>query len=174
MARSPLATSLNRPTNKSLRSIVIALSVLLTASLWSCSPKRVATSSFRSLDVDSGWHRSMPLVFTPQYGDSALRYDVTLAVRHTNAYPYANLSLVVDMMGGDSASKNRRSVNFTLADDAGNWKGAGFGALYQVQTLLAHNVTPETVSRVVVWQAMANVETLGQITDVGIIVTPIE
>ena len=101
MARCPLATSLNRTTNRSLRISVIVISVLLTASLWSCSPKRVATSSFHSLDVDSGWHRSMPLVFTPQYGDSALRYDVTLAVRHTNAYPSANLSLVVDMMGGE-------------------------------------------------------------------------
>lgn len=174
MARSPLTINPVRPTNESLRIIVITLSVLLTASLWSCSPKRVATSSFHSLDVGSGWHRSMPLVFTPQYGDSALRYDVTLVVRHTNAYPYANLSLVVDLMGNDAESKNRRTVNFALADAAGNWLGAGFGTLYQVQTLLAHNMAPESLGRVVVWQAMANAETIGQITDVGIIVSPIE
>ena len=173
MARCPLATSLNRPTNKSLRIIVIVISVLLTASLWSCSPKRVATSSFRSLDVDSGWHRSMPLVFTPQYGDSALRYDVTLAVRHTNAYPYANLSLVVDMMGGDSASKNRRSVNFALADDAGNWQGAGFGTLYQDTVLLCGVIDPSEARSVVVWQAMHECDTLTGLTDIGLIVNPI-
>ena len=45
-----------------------------------------------------GWQRTLPLCFMPEYDDSTGRYELLLAVRHDNTYPYRNLSLVVDII----------------------------------------------------------------------------
>ena len=136
------------------------------------SPWHAASAAFHAIDVDSGWNSQMPLVFTPAYGDSDKCYDITLVVRHTNQYAYANLSLTVDLLADTALAPRRRNVVFSLADSAGNWQGAGFGALYQVKTTIARQVSPRDTRRVAVWQTMADVATVRQIADVGIIVTP--
>ena len=117
----------------------------------------------------SGWNKDLSFSFTPQWADSAARYDVVLAVRHTADYRFRNLSLVVDLI--DSAAHvDRRKVNFILADSHGNWTGAGFGALYQSRVVVAQDVDPMKVKSIVVWQAMNNVDCVKDVTDVGIIV----
>ncbi len=113
----------------------------------------------------------MPLVFTPVYSDSTARYDIDLVVRHTNRYPYATLQLAVDLLG-DSAGMKRKDVTFRLADERGNWTGAGFASLFQVKTTIAQGVTPQTARHVSVWQTASNTITVNQISEVGIIVHP--
>ena len=83
----------------------------------------------------------------------------------------SNLSLVVDLI--DSV-KNvaRNKIDFELSDGYGNWKGSGFGAIYQSSVVVAQGVSPSQVGSVVVWQAMNNCDVVKNITDIGIIVTP--
>lgn len=113
----------------------------------------------------------MPLSFSPVYGDSALTYDLTLAVRHSNSYRYRNLSLVVDVIAADT-SVDRKILDISLADEYGNWSSGGFGVLYQATVPLVGDVTPAKANKVVVWQAMADCDTLHGLTDVGIIIRP--
>ena len=149
--------------------------VLLLACLSACGPKRATSAAFHALDARSGWNRTMPLVFEPQYADSTATYDLMLALRHTNAYRYANLSLVVDVMpAGTTKPAQRQNLDIKLADASGNWTGAGFGSLYQTKVLLARGVKPQQAARVVVWQAMADVATVDQLTEVGIIAAPMQ
>ncbi len=151
------------------------VAVLLLACLSACGPRRATSAVFHALDARSGWNRTMPLVFEPQYADSTATYDLMLALRHTNAYRYANLSLVVDVMpAGSTKPAQRRAIDIKLADTGGNWIGAGFGSLYQTKVMLARGVTPQQAERVVVWQAMADVPTVDQLTEVGIIAAPMQ
>jgi len=113
----------------------------------------------------------MPLTFTPAYDDSARVYDLSLAVRHDNAYPYRTLSLVVDAIAADS-TVNRQMVDIALADEYGNWTGGGFGALYQQAVTIARGVSPGDVHSVVVWQAMEGCDTLVGLVNVGVIMAP--
>ncbi len=116
-----------------------------------------------------GWSKTLSFAFVPQWGDSSRRHDIEVAIRHRDDYKYQNLSLVVDLIDS-TAHVERRNVNFHLSDGNGTRLGAGFGALYQASAVVAQDVDPLSVSKVVVWQAMDNIDRLEGITDVGIIV----
>lgn len=110
----------------------------------------------------------MPLHFTPQYADSLHSYTMSVAVRHDNEYPFANVGLTVDFFGTDTLIE-RKHIDLPLADAAGNWLGGGFGALYQASTPLCTGLAAGKVTKVVVWQGL-NTDTLPHITEVGIII----
>lgn len=149
--------------------ILIAAAMLIMPS---CQRKPVmAHSHFVNLPA-GGWQRTMPLVFEPVYDDSARTYQLSLAVRHDNTYSYANLSLVVDVISIDSLV-SRQNVNIALADEYGNWTGAGFGALYQDKVSIASVIDPDDARSIVVWQAMDSCDILQGLVNVGIIASPI-
>lgn len=148
----------------------IAAVVLLIAT--ACQHRPVLPhADFKHLPL-SGWQRTLPLKFAPEYDDSTRRYEISLAVRHDNAYPYRNLSLVVDIISADS-TVNRRTVDFAVADEYGNWTGGGFGTLYQDQVMLARDVAPADASSIIVWQAMEGCDTLQGLVNMGIITRPL-
>ena len=99
--------------------ILVAVLACAFTCLTGCSLGQDSSSQFKTLP-DEGWLKSMPLKFEPEYADSSLTYDVELALRHTNAYQYSNLSLVVDLI--DSVKNvNRNNIDFELSDGYGNW-----------------------------------------------------
>ncbi|MGN0230199.1 MAG: gliding motility lipoprotein GldH [Muribaculaceae bacterium] len=138
--------------------------------LGACSPKHSSYSEFSDVPA-TGWTHNSPLYFTPQYGDSAACYDISVAIRHDQDYAYRNLSITADFIG-DNQKLKRRIINVELADKYGTWKGSGFGALYQFKQVVLEQVPAHTVKRIVLWQTMSNRDTVGNITDVGIIVSP--
>lgn len=137
----------------------------------SCQRKPVMSHSrFIQLPLD-GWQRTMPLTFVPEYDDSTGSYDIVLAVRHAGSYRYRNLSLVVDVIAADS-TLNRQNIDMTLADEYGNWKGGGFGTLYQMTAPVLAGITPDQARSVVVWQVMNRVDTLRSLESMGLITRP--
>ena len=153
----------------------VAMTVLIAAAMLimaSCRHKPVMTHSrFVHLPM-SGWQRSLPLTFMPEYDDSTRTYDISLAVRHDNSYHYRNLSLVVDVIAADSTVA-RRMIDMSLADEYGNWTGGGFGALYQNTVTVVSSATPMRARSVIVWQAMQGCDTLRGLVNLGIITTPL-
>ena len=148
--------------------LFIAAAILLLAG---CHEKPLmAHSTFKHLP-QTGWLKTLPLTFTPEYDDSAAVYDITLAVRHGNHYPYRNLSLAVDIIAEDS-TVTRKSLDMMLADEYGNWQGGGFGALYQDTATIAVDITPTDAGRVVIWQVTSPGDTLQGVVDIGIITAP--
>ena len=149
--------------------VVIAAAMLL---LPACQRKPVmAHSRFVHLP-SAGWQQSLPLAFTPEFDDSTALYDITLAVRHSNNYPYRNLSLTVDCIAADSTI-DRKNVDLPLADEYGNWTGGGFGTLYQATVKLVTATSPSGAYRIVVWPAMRGIDILHGVVDVGIITSPV-
>ena len=117
------------------------------------------------------WNKQLPLRWHPALPDSSATYDVDLAVRHTGAYRYANLAVRLDFLNGDGTLRSRQVV-MRLTDDEGNWRGAGFGSLYQLRTTVATDVPAGGLATIVAWQAMDSVESLGDVAEVGLFVTP--
>lgn len=115
----------------------------------------------------------MPLKFSPAVVHGEERVcDIEIAVRHTNRYRYSSVNLVVDIV--DSAYKvNRRVVTIPVADEYGNWKGSGFGAMYQDKAAVAAGVKLDAVRSIVVWQAMKGCDRITDINNVGIIYSPV-
>lgn len=159
--------------SKAVKSRAVGLCCLyasIIVCLGACSPKHSSYSEFSDVPA-AGWTHNSPLYFTPQYGDSAACYDISVAIRHDQDYAYRNLSITADFIGENQKLK-RRIINVELADKYGTWKGSGFGALYQFKQVVLEQVPAHTVKRIVLWQTMSNRDTVGNITDVGIIVSP--
>ena len=139
--------------------------------LGACAPEHSTYSDFRDLPHD-GWYASMPLRFCPEITDSTVTTcDVAVAVRHSSSYAYSDLSLVVDMIDSTHHVK-RRLVTIPVADKYGNWKGTGFGGLYQLKCDVARNMPLSSILSIVVWQSMKGCEKVECIENVGVIVTP--
>lgn len=156
------------------RATVVTVLVVATAVMFmmsSCRQRPLSQADYVHLP-DAGWLRNAPLTFTPHYADSSETYSLSMSVRHTNAYPFRNLALVVDIIDVDSIV-TRRFVDMRLADEYGNWKGGGFGTLYQDTVMIAPIVAPDDACTIVIWQAMQGCDTLTGLTDVGLFVRPL-
>lgn len=151
--------------------IAVAVTLISVLScLDACSFQQDTTAQFKTLPSE-GWRKDQPITFTPEYADSSLTYDIQLSIRHNNSYQYSNLSLAVDMV--DSVKViHRKDVDFELCDSYGNWKGSGFGALYQSSIVIATGIKPTDVNSIVVWQTMTNCDVVKDVIDIGITVSP--
>ncbi|MBR1551567.1 MAG: gliding motility lipoprotein GldH [Muribaculaceae bacterium] len=147
--------------------MVAAGLIALAACCAACDPSQASQGQYVHLP-DAGWDSALPLRFTPSLPDSTASYDLTVAVRHSTAYGYRNLNLVVDLID-DSARVERHKAHFVLADDYGNWLGTGFGTLYQSKLTVARRVPAGHARRVVVWQSMTDCPVLHGVEDVGLI-----
>lgn len=148
--------------------VVVAAAMLIMAA---CERKPVMThTQFRHLP-STGWLRTMPLTFTPEFDDSTMTYAIALAVRHDNSYPFCNLCLAVDVCATDS-TVSRKRLDVTLADEYGNWTSGGFGSLYQKKVSVATGLKPSDAQSVVVWQVMGGCDTLHGVVDVGVSAIP--
>ena len=151
--------------------IAVAVTLISVLScLNACSFKQDTMAQFKTLPSE-GWSKNQPIKFSPEYADSTLTYDILLSIRHNNSYQFSNLSLAVDMV--DSVKIiHRKDIDFELSDNYGNWKGSGFGALYQASIVIATGIKPTDVNSIVVWQTMANCDIVKDVVDMGITVSP--
>lgn len=153
----------------------VAMALFIAAVMFimsACQRKPVMAHSAFYHFPSSGWLHNQPVVFVPEYDDSVLTYNLVLAVRHNNSYRHRNLSLVVDLIAADTIVA-RRAVNMPIADEYGNWKGGGFGTLYQDTVTIAEVIDPGDACRVVVWQTMEGCDTLNGLVNLGLITRPL-
>ena len=107
--------------------------LLFVASLLSACDKQTVYHSFQSLPGE-GWMRKDTLYFKVNVPDSLTYYKLSIEIRNRNNYPYQNLFLSVCYDSPDSVSLPADTIQLTLADDEGIWRGDGWGGLYQTAT----------------------------------------
>lgn len=82
----------------------------------------------------TGWDYGNVAEFHP--ADSVWKGNVALLIKHTTAYPYSNLWLEVTYPG-----LRTDTLNITLADDFGNWRGKANGLSVTTTDTIAHGLT---------------------------------
>ncbi|MDE6491083.1 MAG: gliding motility lipoprotein GldH [Muribaculaceae bacterium] len=147
-----------------MRKSVVACVVALWC-LAACVPGRNDYSGFEHIP-QAGWAYSAPVEFVAQPADSAVSGALTIAVRHSNSYPYSNLWLEVSTYRGDK-QVGRDTVNMRLADIYGRWLGHGLGTSYQITDTLPRIVDLCRGDRIVMRHVM-RVDTLPGIEQVGV------
>ncbi len=83
---------------------------------------------------DYDFHPSFQFKIT----DTAARYNIFVTVRHTNAYPYSNLWLLIYSNYSGVKPKSKR-VELPLADKEGRWLGSGMGDIYEHRIPIQEN-----------------------------------
>lgn len=104
---------------------------LLSMFAFACKPPRMDTFE-KNRDIHrSEWavadRPSFELELAPE--DTAFYYNMYVNVRHTDAYPYSNLWIIIQTQApGDSVPVSLR-VELPLADTYGKWTGSGVNGI---------------------------------------------
>ena len=109
----------NITTKAMRRNILILITSLL---LVGCQGDIVYTA-FNTLP-NAGWEADSSLCYQPTITDSVSDYQMLITIRHTDAYPYQNLWLFVDIEK-DSVSLRRDTIECYMANERGEWLGGG-------------------------------------------------
>ena len=109
----------------------------LLAGIISCDRKRVFESYYQ-LDKN-GWNKDSVVVFHVPLTDTIKIHNVFVNIRNKGTYPYSNIYLFLTTGSPDGIMRTD-TVEFTLADPSGRWKGSGIGGLHDNQILYKSSV----------------------------------
>lgn len=149
---------------------LLLLAAIALTLLGACGPVERDYSSWASIPAD-GWAYGdtvslMALDTAIPDNDSVLTAALTLALRHTSAYPYSNIWLELTYTGTDGLDR-RDSIDLPLADPYGRWIGSGFGASYQ-RTILVNPRAAIDLRRPLLVRHIMRIDTLPAIDQIGI------
>lgn len=116
-----------------------------------------------------GWNRDSLVCFTPAITDSVSPFTVFLHLRHTGRFALRDVWTAIEAYAPDSSLLWNDTVRIQLADNRGNWLGAGSGQLLDRETPCARSLSfnPPGTYRFVLRHCMTDT-VLPEITHVGL------
>ncbi|SEM07186.1 gliding motility-associated lipoprotein GldH [bacterium A37T11] len=118
------------------------------------------------------WEYTYKPAFTVRISDISKPYNLYLHLRHTAAYKYSNLYLVVHQQYPNGRKTSIR-IELKLAETDGRWLGKGSGNLYSRQVCFANAYHfPDEGNYVFSVEQNMRENPLAEIQDVGLRVTP--
>lgn len=116
--------------------VFIVLSVASVA-LSSCS-KGIVFSKYETFK-DQEWFSKNKVTFDMDITDATSLNDISIMVRHADAYPYSNLYLFLTTKYPDGKSTTD-TLECILANDKGEWMGDGAGDIFDITIPLKKSV----------------------------------
>lgn len=121
-----------------MRSIKTALFILfLTLSLSACEDRQTIADS-NSKIPGGNWSYTEKVRVPVTIEDTGIAYNLYLNLRHTAAYKYSNIFLLIHITTPDGKRSTERK-EFRLALPDGEWLGSGSGNLYSYQIPFKEN-----------------------------------
>lgn len=114
----------------------ITLLLIVTAVI-SCDRKRVF-EAYKTLD-EKGWNKDSIVVFNFPLTDTTRNHNLYVNIRNKGTYGYSNLWLFLSI-GSPDGKTVTDTVEFSLAEPNGRWKGSGIGDLHDNQILYKKSV----------------------------------
>ena len=110
---------------------------VLGLALFACDSNRVF-DDYKTIGKD-GWHKDSVVVFSVNPADTAQHHNIYMNIRNKGNYPNSNLWLFLTI-NSPSGETLVDTVEFTLAEKSGRWKGSGIGDLYDSRFLYRQQV----------------------------------
>lgn len=114
----------------------ITILFIITAFV-SCDRKRVF-EAYKTLD-EKGWNKDSVVVFNFLLTDTTRNHNLYVNIRNKGTYGYSNLWLFLSI-GSPDGKTVTDTVEFSLAEPNGRWKGSGIGDLHDNQILYKKSV----------------------------------
>lgn len=111
--------------------------LLIVAGAVSCDRKRVF-EAYKTLD-EKGWNKDSVVVFKFPLTDTTRNHNLYVNIRNKGTYGYSNLWLFLSI-GSPDGKTVTDTVEFSLAEPSGRWKGSGIGDLHDNQILYKKSV----------------------------------
>lgn len=80
---------------------------------------------------NEGWNKNDTLVFTFPVYDTIVPLNFSIETRNTEKYPFTNLFLIISSSRQRNPFVTLDTLECTLANEKGRWKGTGIGGIYQ-------------------------------------------
>lgn len=141
---------------------IFAILAVLAACI-GCSEPTPVNSEWCDIPTD-GWRYGNTLTFNAD-SDSFSVDTLVLTIRHTSAYPYANLWLEMKYGTGDTLKAD--TLNVKLADDFGHWLGTGSGLSFQKSDTILPTA-PIRQDKPILVRHIMRIDTLPQIQQIGL------
>jgi gliding motility-associated lipoprotein GldH len=145
---------------------ISCLALIFVVSVISCNQDVVYERNERIPGYE--WNRYHIPVFEVEIADTSDPHNLLINIRNTGQYPRSNLFLFISATAPGGAF-TRDTLELTLAEPSGRWKGKGYGSIWQNRFIYKQNVRfpVKGVYRFEVEQAM-RIDDLPGITDVGL------
>ncbi len=98
----------------------------------------VVYSKYQKFD-ENEWYAKDKVVFDLDITDTVTLNDISLMVRHADAYPFSNLFLFVTTKYPDGKILSD-TMEVVLADSKGKWQGSGAGDIFDFKVPIKKNV----------------------------------
>jgi gliding motility-associated lipoprotein GldH len=146
------------------RFFILPLSVMMV--LASCDRNVVFEKNVKL--PDNRWSVNNIVRFTTEITDTVLPHNIYINVRNAGGYQFNNIFIFFETRT-PSGKTDRDTVEITLADESGKWKGEGLGDIWDNSSLFKGNfVFPEGGEYTFSLQQAMRFDPLLQIMDVGI------
>ena len=113
---------------KQLVSFLLIIIVVFGVS--SCDRRKVF-EAYHKID-EKGWNKDSVVVFNVHLTDTMKNHNLYVNIRNKGNYPYSNIYLFLSV-GSPDGTMHTDTVEFTLADPSGKWRGKGIGGLHDNQ-----------------------------------------
>jgi gliding motility-associated lipoprotein GldH len=112
-----------------LKHRIFIISFFFVCALTGCLP----SPYFQKVETIPGynWDYNFKPVFKFDITDTMAAYQAYFIIRHTQAYPFNNIWMLINIKApGDTLVKKER-VNIVLAEANGKWMGRGMGEIWE-------------------------------------------
>jgi len=114
-----------------MRSFFITLLIFsLFIGIIACDQKKVF-EAYHQID-EKGWNKDSVVVFNVHLTDTIKNHNLYVNIRNKGTYAYSNIYLFLTI-GSPDGKMLSDTVEFTLADPSGKWRGSGIGGLHDNQ-----------------------------------------
>jgi gliding motility-associated lipoprotein GldH len=111
----------------------LLLSTFIVLSQWSCS--NIDNYEWNTPIENHSWNSNQKIKGSFNIEDTSSLYNLSVVLRHTDAYNYNNIWLNVGLQFPNDTFQYKK-VNFSLGDDANGWEGIGMGDIWEVKKRL--------------------------------------
>lgn len=116
---------------------LFAITVVLAYTLSSCD-RGIVFSKYQNFEGEN-WFNKSKVTFEMDITDGNSLHDISIMVRHADAYPYSNLFLFLTTKYPDGKTTTD-TLECILANNKGEWMGDGAGDLFDIKIPLKKSV----------------------------------
>lgn len=124
-----------------------------------------------SLPQNAWFNKNKPS-FRFEVTDTTSLYNLFFTVRHTEAYPYSNIWLLVYTKKPGSKVFEQTRIEIPLADPSGKWLGRGMGEIWEQRMPITHEGDTAILNKKGVWEIRyeqnMRIDPLPEILQVGL------
>jgi len=117
--------------------IVFAFGIIISVLFTSCN-KNVIYTEYRKFN-ENEWFAKEKAVFEVDVKDNTSLNNISLMVRHADAYPYSNIFLFLETTYPDGKIE-KDTLEVILANSKGEWVGSGAGDIFDFKVPIKKNV----------------------------------